>query len=195
MLLKIPRDRFSAATKVSGVTELDSILLINSNSFVDTAPENVIRENTVFQLNPKFTFTEDEKAHKLIVNLALNITHKGDDINLKPLFGISAEYQLRYTLKVPPPPIEIRKFFFESFASLSSLYHVWPYWREFVDSTMRRMGVLHFECPLIKFEPEEKLPKKPKNASDSSVTDNSKERRKKIVYPKDPTSPRNQKKQ
>jgi preprotein translocase subunit SecB len=61
---------------------------------------------------------------------------------------------------------------FEQFANLNGVYNAWPYWREFVQNTVGRMGLPPLTIPVFRiFEPSSK----------SAAAKKTKKRRKKRV--------------
>ncbi len=73
-----------------------------------------------------------------------------------PLVRIAVGYHLIY--EMPPtsaPPVEA----LEAFARVNGSFHAWPYWREFIASTLTRMGLPGFLLPVYRLNvgnPEEK---------------------------------------
>ena len=163
MLLKVPKDRLSSASRVGHVVDLDSISIVEGHFFTASKPESISTDSLVFEMKPTHFFDEKNKKISVRVNLGIKSKDAANSKSVRVGFEIRATFDLLYSLKVEPPPKDARDFFFESFASLSSLHHVWPYWREFVDSSIRRMGLPYFQTPLIQFKQEDVAPKeKPK---------------------------------
>ena len=44
----------------------------------------------------------------------------------------------------------------QNFCDINAVYNAWPYWREFVHSTMDRMGLPTMTMPLLKFRATKK---------------------------------------
>jgi len=165
VLLEIPRARYNAAAKVGGVVELGSITLVEGSAFCRVDPATVDTGQSSFELNPSYRFADTGEHGEILAHVRLRLSGAkrqgapaGDP---DEAFAVLAEFQLKYALKIAPPQAEDQAFFFESFCALSAVNHVWPYWREYLDAMMRRMGVAHFETNLIKFVPVDDAPAPP----------------------------------
>lgn len=60
---------------------------------------------------------------------------------------IEAEFMARYRLN-PAADLEAERPAIEEFGRYNLGYHVWPYWREFVQSTCARMGIPPIPVPM-----------------------------------------------
>ncbi|HLA86324.1 MAG TPA: hypothetical protein VJL29_16175 [Thermoguttaceae bacterium] len=64
----------------------------------------------------------------------------------EPAIEVSSEYQLTYEIS------DISQFSDEqlhAFGCINGLYHAWPYWREYVQSCIARMGLPSFIVPVL----------------------------------------------
>jgi hypothetical protein len=169
MLLRLrpDPDRLRAASTVGRATELQAIRLLKIDSFVGGASELAIQSDTlVYEWVARYNFVEE--GSRLMVQIELGLKSLGAKQSKAgdQGVGIRATYELAYEFKCPPPPHDLRDFFFEGFANISAVHHVWPFWRELVFSLSQRFGIDAIVLPLIKFQPEAaeaaETPKKPK---------------------------------
>lgn len=80
---------------------------------------------------------------------------------------IEASFLLAYTAE-DLHGLEARHF--EAFGRFNGVYNAWPYWREYVQSTLGRMGLPGFTVPVFRIAaPKQSLPKTlpPKHAESS----------------------------
>jgi len=150
---------FKAASAVGRVTELQTIRLLKLDSFVGDLHDQTNQDGTLaHNLSAKHFFAEEQGM--LIVQIEFDL--KFQDSKLASTgsqgIGIRATYELTYDLthefSDDPPPPQLRDFLFRSFAGVSAVHHLWPYWRELVYSLTQRFGVDPIVLPLIKFESE-----------------------------------------
>lgn len=167
MLHKVDSERFRAASVVGGATELQTIRLLKLDSFVGNMDGSGVQDGTlVYDLSANHSFVEEQR--KLIVQIKFGLKSLGAKQTSAGSRGIcvKATYESTYEFKVDPPPPDSRDFFFEGFAIVSGVHHLWPFWRELVFSLTQKFGIEPIVLPLIKFQPETKeiaeAPKKPK---------------------------------
>ncbi len=65
----------------------------------------------------------------------------------EPLVSIETSFELQYRL---PEGFHVDPQTLTTFAETNGLYNVWPYWREFVQSTFVRMGLPPLVLPLLR---------------------------------------------
>jgi hypothetical protein len=65
----------------------------------------------------------------------------------EPAILIDASFILAYKIKDFKG---LTKKGFEQFANLNGIYNAWPYWREFVQNTIVRMGLLSLSIPVFR---------------------------------------------
>jgi len=169
MLLKVDPKKFAAASAVSGATELEKIRLLTLNSCFRDIPESAIQQNSIaYGWDTKHSFAEDQKRLTILVKFALRSTDTAQTDATNPVIDIQATYESTYEFKIDPPPTDSRDIFFEGFASVGTVQHLWPFFRELVFSLTQKFGIEPEILPLIKFLPDtkdaaevsEKLPKK-----------------------------------
>jgi|SRR5579864_2470146 len=64
-----------------------------------------------------------------------------------PPYSVIAGFRVTYAL---PTSSNFSRDEFESFVRWQSVFNVWPYWREFLSSTINRAGLPRFAAPLMK---------------------------------------------
>ncbi len=122
------------------------------------------------------TYRFDEKSNTLDVEIAFVATLDASKAKA-PSFNIQAKFIARYHLTTTPPPADMRELFFGSFSKVNALLNVWPYWREFASSCNDRMGLPHWNLPVLRLLPEPGVPEaagkkpsgSPKKAAGSST--------------------------
>lgn len=60
---------------------------------------------------------------------------------------VTARLELRYQI---PPDLPIHEGLLDEFAKLNGVFNAWPYWREFVQNTLVRMGLPPLALPLYR---------------------------------------------
>lgn len=79
--------------------------------------------------------------YRFIYALGIRLINKADeaesdDEDFKPLTEMVAHFSARYRC-----PEQLNEDVVNAFAPEDVCYHVWPYWREYVQSTCSRMGI------------------------------------------------------
>lgn len=105
-------------------------------------------------------YTFDEKSNTLEVEIDFVATLEAPK-KKEPSFKIQAAFIARYHLTTAPPPSEMQELFFGGFSKANALLNVWPYWREFASSCNDRMGLPHWNLPVLRLLPEPGEPKAP----------------------------------
>jgi len=155
MLHKVDPKKFAAASAVSGATELEKIRLLTLNSCFRNIPESAIQQNSIaYGWDTKHSFAEDQNRLMIQVKFTLRSTNTAKTDATNPVIDIQATYETTYEFKIDPPPPDQRDFFFEGFAFVSAVFHLWPYWRELVFSLYQKFGIEPEILPLIKFLPD-----------------------------------------
>jgi preprotein translocase subunit SecB len=71
----------------------------------------------------------------------------GTTFEKNPPYELVAKFRALYSIAGPEPvaPADIQQF-----AHWNALFNVWPYWREYVSSTVNRAHLTQFTVPVIK---------------------------------------------
>ena len=89
------------------------------------------------------TLTPDATQGFVIASFNLNVNYK-DSSNEAPPLLVHAVFRLDYTLSKPISKKHLKKAFEQVSAS-----HVWPFWKEFAQSMIVRMGLPPFNVPKL----------------------------------------------
>ena len=136
---------------------MQTIRLLSLDSFIGDAPSSVLHDDAlVYDLGTKHSFAEDQKRLTVQVGFGLKSQDAKQTKAGNRGFCVRATYEATYDFKTDPPPPEMRDFFFEGFAGISAVHHLWPFWRELIHSLTQRFGMDPIAMPLIKFVPETK---------------------------------------
>jgi len=98
---------------------------------------------TEFSQEHELRRKEDENELDVQVNLSVRLSHGGEG-----LLRISCTFKLQYSLPANMP--EAAAADVPAFAATNCMVHVWPYYRELVQSTAWRMGLPPFPLPLFR---------------------------------------------
>lgn len=176
MIIKFPKDTLSAATTVSKVAALESLALLEADLGCKDAPapQSIIESNIDFSTG-EISWESEGKALNCILNLQLKYSE-----NTSEFFFIKTKYKAKYILSIEPPPEDKRDFFFGSFAKTNALFNIWPFWREFVRSSMDKFNLPYWQLPLLQIRPEDDHTP----ASDNARIERPRKRPKKATIPK-----------
>lgn len=67
----------------------------------------------------------------------------------EPAVSVRAAFELRYSL---PKDLKVSPAQLNAFARINGIFNAWPYWREFVQSTVARMNLPPITLPVFRFE-------------------------------------------
>ncbi|MDH5369598.1 MAG: hypothetical protein OEW99_06215 [Gammaproteobacteria bacterium] len=100
----------------------------------------------MYEIGLRLIFSEDEEISK-------------EDDDFEPIFGIISNFEAKYFSDVKLDDKELK-----AYSAHNVGYHVWPYWREYVQSSCTRIGLSPvLEVPVyIIPNKEEKIKKKTK---------------------------------
>jgi hypothetical protein len=121
-------------TRVAKVADLESIVL-----------KTVHGERADEVKDASLTAKNDMKVGHLIRDRALFVTVWFTYRTEPNAFSIDATMNLQYKLSEERTAEDA-----EAFAQINAVFNAWPYWREIVQSTATRMGILIPPIPLLK---------------------------------------------
>jgi preprotein translocase subunit SecB len=130
------------AAIVSERVQIKSLILVES--VAKRTPEAKIGgKDSKLELTVKVGQAEaSEKTIVVVPRFALAV--RGADQEA-PMLSIEANFVIMYSLgKID----DIRPENIKAFAQINGVYNVWPYWREFVQSTVARMGLAPLTIPV-----------------------------------------------
>ena len=129
---------------VSDRVELKDVCLITSKC--NQTPKAHFGKKT-YNIDYSAKVQTDKKNGYIIVIPGFHFEAFGKNENKEPVIVIDASFVLTY---------KIDNFHgltqkgFEQFANLNGIYNAWPYWREFVQNTIARMGLPALSIPVFR---------------------------------------------
>lgn len=122
----------------------------NSFNFNDFKKKNQ-SFRTVKRIEAIELVDETEKANNRLFysfhySVGTRFIDNSEDTSDDPLFIIEADFEAIYLSKK-----ELSKEELEEFAKQNVGFNVWPFWREYVQSTCSRMGITSVKVPFYKF--------------------------------------------
>ena len=77
--------------------------------------------------------------------------------NEEPMVTVSCSYDVEYVVREGFQPSKAQ---IDAFREGNAIFNVWPYFREYLQSSLQRMGFPPFVAPFLKIEPQRKAPKR-----------------------------------
>ena len=136
--------------KVAAGVEIKSINLIESKT--STALDDVSQPNDGLILSVGIKTSTKKTSYGFEAAIGFELRGKREKNNIS-LLNIRADFRLKYELKNGKA---FSKKDLDKFAAVNGVYNAWPYWREFVQSTVARMGLPPLTVPVLKV-PEDLL--------------------------------------
>jgi len=133
-----------AGLLVSDRVQLKDVRLINCKC--DQAPEATVGKKT-YNINYSTEVQVDKKAGYIIVIAKFHFEAFTEGKTQKPVIVIDASFLLSYRIENFEG---LTQKGFEQFASLNGVYNAWPYWREFVQNAIVRMGLPTLSIPVFR---------------------------------------------
>jgi preprotein translocase subunit SecB len=139
---------YSLATAVSDVVTVKDIRLINS-SCLQTPQALGNKHSLEINYDVEADFDKKQKSVLIFPSFELKGFAEGSKKD-EPSVNIQATFLLSYALdKVSG----IKKRNVDAFAKTNGIYNAWPYWREFVQNTIARMGLPPLVIPPFRLKP------------------------------------------
>ena len=157
--------RSSDSKKIPDSAKLESISLKSSNSNIVIPPESINSKTVDLEIDYQFNSTLAEGKDKTKVLLSFvgaevkgiaKEVFKKENPELKldvPLFSCSCLFVARYQLSGDFGNEEC-----EMFTRNNALFNIFPYLREYIESTTTRLGVVGVMLPLFKKESSKTSP-------------------------------------
>ncbi len=158
---KLPREILSASGAVASRVSLDQVFIKTASfsSSGNRVSASGVDRNHLTHRNSEGTYSFNAEGNILEVEIEFSTTLVGKKVK-DPTFHIKAAFVARYHLTTNPPPEALYEQFFGSFAKSNALLNVWPYWREFASSCNDRMGIPHWNLPVLRLIPKPSRSKK-----------------------------------
>jgi hypothetical protein len=129
---------------VSDRVELKDVRLLSSTC--RQTPEATTGKKT-YNINYSAKVETDKKKGYVVVIPEFHFEAFREVKTREPGVLIDASFILAYKIKDFKG---LTKKGFEQFANLNGIYNAWPYWREFVQNTIVRMGLLSLSIPVFR---------------------------------------------
>ncbi|MHB9074229.1 MAG: protein-export chaperone SecB [Desulfobaccales bacterium] len=135
-----------AISRVARQADLDDIYLLDASIASDSSTREPRGSKLEYAINTKILKTEDNNF-SVLVTFKISAIQKKHSEN--PILTIEAKFVLVYSCdkanKLLPENIE-------HFTKINSIKSAWPYWREFVQNMVGRMGFPTLTIPILKFK-------------------------------------------
>ena len=136
--------KFTAGLLVSGRVQLKDVRLISCKC--DQTPEATLGKKA-YNIDYSTEVQVDKKNGYIIVTVKFHFEAFTESKTQKPVILIDASFLLAYKIE----DFEgLTQKGFEQFANLNGIYNAWPYWREFVQNTVTRMGLPSLSIPVFR---------------------------------------------
>ena len=149
-------NKLKAGLLVSDRVQLKDVRLTSSKC--DQIPEATLGEKT-YDIDYSAEVQVDRKSGYIIVIAKFHFKAFAKSKTQKPVVVIEASFLLAYKIENFEG---LTQKGFEQFANLNGIYNAWPYWREFVQNSIVRMGLPSLSIPVFRIvePPKDKTTKK-----------------------------------
>lgn len=155
------KDKFNAALLVSDRVQLKDVRLAGSKC--DQTPGSMSGKKT-YNIDYSTEVQVDRKSSYIVVIAKFHFEAFVESKTRQPVILIDASFLLSYKIENFEG---LTQKGFEQFAKLNGIYNAWPYWREFVQNTIVRMGLPPLSIPVFRIvEPPDKKTVKRKGAKE-----------------------------
>jgi len=137
-------NRIAAGLLVSDRIQLRDVRLIRSKC--EQTPESAVSKKT-FDINYSTEVQANRKSGYIIVIAKFHFEAFAESKTQKPVVLIEASFLLAYKIENFEG---LTQKGFEQFANLNGIYNAWPYWREFVQNAIVRMGLPSLSIPVFR---------------------------------------------
>ena len=134
---------FNAGLLVSDRVQLKDVRLISCKC--DQTPEAILGKKT-YDINYSTKVEVDKKNGYIIVLPKFHFEAFTENKTPGPVLLIETSFLLAYKVENFDG---LTQSGFEQFASINGIYNAWPYWREFVQNTIIRMGLPSLSIPFF----------------------------------------------
>jgi len=138
------KEKLDAGLMVSERVQLNDVRLVSSKC--DQAPGATSGKKT-YDINYSTDIQVDKKSGYLIVIAKFHFDAYIENRTSEPVILIDASFLVSYRIENFEG---LSKKGFERFANLNGIYNAWPYWREFVQNTIVRMGLPSLSIPVFR---------------------------------------------
>ncbi|MBW8041459.1 MAG: hypothetical protein FVQ85_15880 [Planctomycetes bacterium] len=145
-------NKVTAGLLVSDRVQLKDVRLISCKC--DQTPEATLGKKS-YNIDYSTEVLADKANGYIIVTAKFHFEAFAESRTRKPVILIDASFLLAYKIENFEG---LTQEGFEQFANLNGIYNAWPYWREFVQNTVTRMGLPSLSIPVFRIvePPKEK---------------------------------------
>jgi preprotein translocase subunit SecB len=145
-------NKVAAGLLVSDRVQLKDVRLISCKC--DQTPEATLGKKS-YNISYSTEVQVDRKNGYIIVTAKFHFEAFTESKTQKPVILIDASFLLAYKIENFEG---LTQKGFDQFANLNGIYNAWPYWREFVQNTVARMGLPSLSIPVFRIveSPKEK---------------------------------------
>ena len=136
--------KVTAGLLVSDRVQLKDVRLTNCKC--DQTPEATLGKKE-YDINYSTEVQVDKKNGYIIVIAKFHFEDITESKTQKPVILIDTCFLLAYKIENFD---RLTQEGFEQFANLNGIYNAWPYWREFVQNTVTRMGLPSLTIPVFR---------------------------------------------
>jgi len=137
-------NKVAAGLLVSERVQLKDVRLISCKC--DQTPVATLGKKA-YDINYSTEVQVDKKNGYVIVTAKFHFEAFTESKTKKPVIFIDATFLLAYKIENFEG---LTQKGFEQFAKLNGIYNAWPYWREFVQNTVTRMGLPSLSIPVFR---------------------------------------------
>ncbi len=138
--------RIDRIKSLISAVQIEDIRLVDVSAITRVrSPKDV--ESITLHVNKSATASERHEDGTFFVTAIIDTQLITEKTKNKPIVAIKAGFELRY--KVPQGFIASKNDL-NIFASINSIYNVWPYWREFIQNIFTRMNLPPVILPLFR---------------------------------------------
>jgi len=137
-------NKVTAGLLVSDRVQLKDVRLISCRC--DQTPEATLGKKK-YNINYSTEVQVDKKNGYIIVIAKFHFEAITERKTQKPVIFIDSSFLLAYKIENFEG---LTQKGFEQFANLNGIYNAWPYWREFVQNTVTRMGLPSLTIPVFR---------------------------------------------
>jgi hypothetical protein len=154
---RVPKSEKVAVATVDGVSavaarvEIRSLILVDS--VMSRAPDAVVNqpgstpEMRIEEVTYNVAAAEDDTGVIVVLpKFSLSLT-KGQGEEATQMFSIQARFAVTYAISKIS---DLDPANFEAFAKTNGVFNAWPYWREFTQSAIARMGLGAYIIPVFR---------------------------------------------
>ena len=132
--------RLIAEVEIEGVRLVEATAETKVRSPADTGAVDLLVNRTA-----EISECQDNRTFFIVAKMRTQLVP--EQAQEEPLVSIEASFELQYRL---PEEFRVDPDTLTTFAETNGIYNAWPYWREFVQSTLSRMGLPPVVLPLLR---------------------------------------------